>query len=555
MELIPDLKKWMVNQMATTEEKTKTTESRDITSVDSEEEKKDDSAISTDRDELSSDICGALHDSGHHVHTYSNGVTVGALLSAVRGARSVLIDLAFVVDWRSWPIKRDGIALKAALLDTMNKPLEEILDDIGLSDQINTAQKYTPKGRIEMTTLSAREGHSGSHILETRSVYIVTNGPKPSIDLNWLTASERCVPFNQFAMARKSDSRAFVNAAQSRVKNEIWDSYEKGYEFGIFGTLLSIFALVSLISGIYVLTTGIGTFWVPIACASAGGFISLLIFYISRRQLDAFLSTLNQQNRDVAKIGDYSRLKTSAEEYQDILARLREMSFIVSPLMASLGGSMEVGDVDSAISAASTIIDECVRFSTGKVADTGDEGLSLFLNSFQSLNKDADIDALSVCYVGVTNHLTNPVSMEEMLSYGTTLLNELHNIGVIPPEIRAKIDDRLNARSIKSAFELLDKAVTEDKDKDTITEDEVLDELAEADDSEDVSERLGEEKDPGPAESDLDKTAEDEVPIIIAEDVPEDADEEVFPPDDEDDVEVNKVAADLVRKRNKERRK
>ncbi|MHA2603220.1 MAG: hypothetical protein AM324_013950, partial [Candidatus Thorarchaeota archaeon SMTZ1-83] len=81
------------------------------------------------------DVEIALVETGHQVHKYTNGLTVGLRLAGVPGKRGVHADIAYVLDLREARFGKSSLAMKAAVLESIGRPLQSVLYDIGLSDR------------------------------------------------------------------------------------------------------------------------------------------------------------------------------------------------------------------------------------------------------------------------------------------------------------------------------------------------------------------------------------------------------------------------------------
>ena len=121
------------------------------------------------------------------------------------------------------------------------------------------------------------------------------------------------------------------------------------------------------------------------------------------------------------------------EREEDIakLDMIKDLAFFISPLMAAVGGAIQIGDIDGAVEETRLVLDELVRKSPTKSTrmDIGDDGLSRFLGLFEMLDEDYDDAGLSLCYVGISNHVGDPLNQSDVIAHCTILLNALQRIG------------------------------------------------------------------------------------------------------------------------------
>jgi hypothetical protein len=149
--------------------------------------------------------------------------------------------------------------------------------------------------------------------------------------------------------------------------------------------------------------------------------------------------------------------------------------------MASVAGSIGIGDYEDAVATAGLVLDECVRYSQSSTITMGDEGLSKFISLFHSLGLEVDEAELSLCYVGLSNHISSPLNDDEVLMHSTTLTNTLYNSGVLRPSVKDRIDDLMNARALKENLRFLDDVIStpvvDDSEPSETSEDWVFEEM------------------------------------------------------------------------------
>jgi hypothetical protein len=168
------------------------------------------------------------------------------------------------------------------------------------------------------------------------------------------------------------------------------------------------------------------------------------------------------------RLGDADRISKSIIENEDKLVLIGDLNFVVSPLIATAGRALEEGDVDAAVSASCSVLDECVRLAplesssnSGAMRST-DVGLRKFLGLFEDLGGVDEEESLALAYVGLTGHVTKAITFGETVEHLTQLNNALYQIGALRPDIKASIDDHLNQRGMKEAIEEIDKELAYD---------------------------------------------------------------------------------------------
>ncbi|MFW9953803.1 MAG: hypothetical protein ACFFD3_04545 [Candidatus Thorarchaeota archaeon] len=407
------------------------------------------------------DIVRALSATGHRISTYPNGIVLGVLTEGIPDRRGVHLDLAYVLDLRRASFGKATIAMQAAVLETLNRTIVSALKDVHLDDSVKEVTKLTSKGRISLQMLRAGPNHKGSLIHLTKTVYVIVSETRPGVDLTWLTESSRILNADDFLLARRSDMRASLSEMQNRVIREKWDILDESMKqawFGILATMLSIIGAVSILG---VLFQGEGSMVLPIGASILGIAAGAWLLFSSRRRLDEFLDIIQTETIKVNKVGDGHRINQSIEINKEKLRTQQDLSFVVSPLMASVAGSISVGDYDSAVSAACLVLDECVRHSTSRVESLGDDGLSKFAGLFNSLGTELDESELAISYVAFSNHILSPLTEDEILKHSTMLTDTLYNSGILRPSVKDRIDDLMNSRAMKENLKFLDREISE----------------------------------------------------------------------------------------------
>jgi hypothetical protein len=142
---------------------------------------------------------------------------------------------------------------------------------------------------------------------------------------------------------------------------------------------------------------------------------------------------------------------------------------VVSPLIAAAGRSLEEGDVDAAVNAACSVLDECVRLapiessSNSVIMRSSDDGLRKFLGLFEELGGIEEEESLALAYVGLTSHVTKGIEFNEAVTHLTDLNNALYHVGALRPDIKESIDDHLNRRAMKQTVEEINKDLAEEE--------------------------------------------------------------------------------------------
>jgi hypothetical protein len=430
-------------------------ESETIRKTDDDKEIK---AEATEKKEY--DIESALKLTEHFTFRYPNGLTLGVRMEGVPGTRGVHVDVVFVLDLRKAEFGKGGLAMRAAVLETVNRPLERILADVGLDEFLTEHNVITPFGRVRLPLMRGMASSSMSLMHETRTVYVITENAKPSADLTWLTETGRIVTVDQFALIRQSDARSRLPDLKKTVIGSKWDLLERGISRGWFG-ILSILALAIGLSSLFaVVFAGSGSIILPIIASAASGVVGGWLLSSARTSVSSFVETLSKEQEQLRNIGDATRISQSIEENEEKLELIGHVNFVVSPLVAEAAEAMKNSNLEKTVNLSCTVLDECVRLSpvesTSKALIMGDSGLRRFIGLFEHLGGNIEEEKLALGYVGLTGHLLRPITFGEAVTHLTELVNALYNIGAIRPEIKEGIDDHLNFGSMKEVLEAID---------------------------------------------------------------------------------------------------
>lgn len=412
------------------------------------------------------DIESALKLTEHFTSRYPNGLTLGVRMQGVPGTKGVHVDVVFVLDLRKAEFGKGGLAMRAAVLETVNRPLERVLSDVGLDEFLSDHNVITPFGRVRLPLMRGMANGSHSLMHETRTVYVITENAKPSADLTWLTETGRIVTADQFALIRQSDARSRLPDLKKSVVGSKWNLLEAGISRGWFGVLSLVALAVGLASVIAVVLAGSGSLLIPIIASTVSGVVGGWLLSSSRRSVSSFVDTLSKEQEQLRSIGDATRIAKSIEENEEKLELIGHVNFVVSPLVAEAAEAMKSSNLEKTVNLACTVLDECVRLSpiasSSKSLLMGDSGLRRFIGLFEYLGGNIEEESLALGYVGLTGHLLKPINFGEAVAHLTELVNSLYNIGAIRPDIKEGIDDHLNFSSMKETLEAFDKAIAEE---------------------------------------------------------------------------------------------
>ena len=145
---------------------------------------------------------------------------------------------------------------------------------------MNEHTVLTPWGRVRLPLLRGSAGKTESLIHETRTVYVITEGTKPTMDLNWLTDTGRVVTPEEFVLIRRSDARSSLPELKKSVLTNKWALLQNGVSRGWFGILALAGLIIGIAASLSVLTVGSGSLIIPLPgfkvlakgnCWSCGG--------------------------------------------------------------------------------------------------------------------------------------------------------------------------------------------------------------------------------------------------------------------------------------------
>jgi hypothetical protein len=181
------------------------------------------------------------------------------------------------------------------------------------------------------------------------------------------------------------------------------------------------------------------------------------------------VASVSNEQELLDRIGDAERISQSIISNEDKLILIGDLNFVVSPLIASAGRSLEEGNVEAAVSSACTVLDECVRLApietstNSSFMQSADEGLRKFLGLFEDLGGVEEEEALALAYVGLTGHITKPIDFDEAVVHLAELNNALYHVGALRPDIKDGIDSHLNKRAMMQTVEAIDKELAQEE--------------------------------------------------------------------------------------------
>jgi hypothetical protein len=437
--------------------KEKVTEDKDLEQATSTNEKK------------KHDISEALEVTGHFTTRYPNGLTLGIRLQAIPGTRGVHVDVVYVLDLREAEFGKSGLAMRAAVLESINRSLPRVLGDVGLEEFMNEQTVLTPWGRVRLPLLRGSSGKTESLIHETRTVYVITEGTKPTMDLSWLTDTGRVVTHEEFVLIRRSDARSTLPDLKKSILTNKWALLENGLTRGWFGVLALAGLIIGVATSLSVLAVGSGSLIIPLLVSALSGLVGGWLLQSSRNSINGFVANLSDEQKVLDRLGDADRISQSIMDNEDKLILIGDLNFVVSPLIATAGRALEEDDVDAAVRAACSVLDECVRLapleseSRSVSMRSSDVGLRKFLGLFEDLGGVDEEDSLALAYVGLTGHVTKTITFTEAVEHLTQLNNALYHIGALRPDIKESIDDHLNKRAMKEAVEEINKEMASEE--------------------------------------------------------------------------------------------
>lgn len=525
----------------------------------------------------SSDITKVLKSAGHRTVEYPNGLVLGIRPVGIPGTRGVHVDIVHVLDLRRARFGRSNLAVQAAILESISRPMESLLSDVEMHDNLGMKSLLSPLGKIEFKVLRSLDEKSTSLVHETRTVYAVFSEGSSIRDLLWLTDSSRIVPDNELALLLSSDSRSHLNAVQKCIRPDKWDNLEGGYKkawFGLLPVLMGFFGVLGILGSFIV---G-GTILIPLGICAISLLLALWMFRLANSTLNDFRKSLNLETHEMAQIGDATRIESAINENTTCLETVGTLNFVITPLMDSAAIAIERGDTDDSINSLCSILDECVRFapivSSGELRLSGDPGLEKFIGLFKHLGlafQDGEEEALGLSYVALTGHASSPVKEHELLVHLGTLNNLLFDVGALSPDVKNRIDDIMNRRAGDKMLEVIDNELAKPDEFESISsiENELSDEEralheemvetypieADIETTEEEPESTAKPEPSDHIDNSPEKQSERIYPEIVAETAPEESKELIqstLGPDE--DLETGEQVVELARKKQQSRK-
>ena len=401
-----------------------------------------------------SDIVEVLEATDHLTHVSSNGLVLGVRISGISGTRGVHVEIVHILDLRKAVFGKGGFALQASVLESVNRELPSLLKDVGLRERLEETSPLTPWGRVPMHTLRSASGKHKSLVYETRLVYVVTQEVRSSADLSWLTANGRVVSVHDFSLARKSDARIILPDLEKSLIVDKWDGFSRAVRNGWYGMLAAGASVLGGVTSLLVLLSSSGNLIAPLAFMGLCGAGAAWLLRQSHKGLNEFRKAIESEQAGVAALGDRTRVADSIKANEKKLRLVGDLSFVISPLMASASKNLEDGDINGAVVLAERVLDELVRLSPSdedkKGIVTGDAGIERFIGVFRNVGADlteTEEVSLALAYTAVTGHVTTPLGVEEALTHMAVLNTSLFNAGVLSPTVRGSIDNMFISRA------------------------------------------------------------------------------------------------------------
>jgi len=414
------------------------------------------------------DIVKVLEATDHLTHVSPNGLVLGVRISGISGVRGVHIEIVHILDLRDAVFGKGGFALQASVLESVDRELPSLLKDVGLRERLEETSPLTPWGRVTMHTLRSASGKRKSLVYETRLVYVVTQDVRSSADLSWLTANGRVVSVHDFSLARKSDARTILPDLEKSLIPDKWDSFSRAVRNGWYGVLAAGASVLGGVTSLMVLLSNSGNLIAPLAFMGVCGAGAAWLLRQSRKGLNEFREVIGSEQAGVASLGDRTRVADSIKSNEKKIRLIGDLSFVISPLMASASKDLEDGDVNGAVVLAERVLDELVRLSPAdedkKGIVTGDAGIERFIGVFHNVGAElleAEEVSLALAYTAITGHVTTPLGVEEALTHMAVLNTSLFNAGVLSPTVRDSIDDMFISRACHEIIDEFDEDLAE----------------------------------------------------------------------------------------------
>ncbi len=390
----------------------------------------------------------------YRVCQYPNGLTMGLRLQSVPGSRGVNVDVVHILDMRIARFGRTSLAAQSAVLETVCKDTRLLLADVGLGSLFESQEIVTPFGKSVLRVLRLPKASQASLIYETRNVYgVYSDASVPPSTLEWLTESSKMIRVSELELLHRSDSRSSLQEVKKAIDSGKWKELEKGHRAAWWSLLPLITTVASFVGFMASIVTSSGTLLIPLMTLAVSVPLLAWLARTATAALDAFNEALVTEKAHLERAGDVNRIREAVHAGEEKLRLVGNLNFIVTPLMGGAGVAIESGDVASAASSLSAILDECVVHSPGLEGEkglVGDLGLKKFIELFLYLGLDLSEDEemeLSLAYAALTGHKSAPLAQHEIIHHMGVLNNALFDCGILSADVKSSIDDMMNLRA------------------------------------------------------------------------------------------------------------
>jgi hypothetical protein len=415
--------------------------------IDELEAKENENVKKKMEDEEVSDIQRVLKDASFRAKTYPNGITTGFRFKGIPGTRGVHVEVVHVIDLRVASFGNTNLARKSAILARTNREIGSILAEHKMHDRYMEKRIWTVKGRITLKMLRTQNLRTSSLIHQTTNVYAIHDGTGTGIDFSWLMNRNHVLSIEELYRTLKGDT-LHVKGLQELIIPDKWEDIQKGYERSIEAILtfsLGVVGIFSLMASITLPDRDL--IWSLLAILI--GFVSGAILTLNaRKYLTKFLESVTNESKLLSERCDVERLDKACLEKDDRMTLVNALNYLISGLMGAASDAIEAAKVDEAVVKVNEILDELIEMSPVESDDEeiSESGLRKVLGLFESFGIDTSDYKIQHAYVAFTGHRETRLSIEEVTRHLASLNNALYATGIIRPEAKDKIDDRMNIR-------------------------------------------------------------------------------------------------------------
>ena len=515
-------------------------------------------------DEEVSDIQRVLEDASFRVRIYPNGITTGFRFKGIPRTRGVHVEVVHVIDLRIASFGTTNFARKSAILARTNRDIGSILAEHKMHDRYVEKRIWTMKGRITLKMLRTQNLRTCSLIHQTTNVYAIHDGTGTGIDFSWLMNRNHVLSIEELYRTLKGDT-LHVKGLQELILPDKWENIQRGYERSIEAILtlslgfVGIFSLLASIS-----LPGRDLTWSLLGILI--GFVSGSILTLNaRKYLTKFLESVTNEFKLLSERCDVERLDKACIEKDDQMTLVNELNFSISSLMGAASDAIEAAKVDEAVAKVNEILDELIEMSPIESNDEeiSESGLRKVLGLFESFGIDTGDYKIQHAYVAFTGHRETRLSIEEATRHLASLNNALYATGIIRPEAKDKIDDRMNIRDAwqltKKGFEDIPDVRIEDAGREGDEYDSIISEMSEEGGKSSVDEDTQVEVSSPESFGNQQETESEEqeeekkpTPEIQAKLVEEQVPDELIEEQNEEQVQVPKTAKEVIELRKDE---